>query len=441
MHDEQGAEMMRERHQMTLWAPFAVMALGGFVALAPFSFDYGDGWLIASDVVSGLLLVGLGYRSLSPRGGRARWGVTAVGIWLMFAPLAFWAPTAASYAIETLVGAFLIAFSILIPGMPGMRMLPGPTTPPGWSYNPSSWPQRLPPIAAALVAFLIARYMAGFQLGHGGSSWDPFFGNGTERVLSSDVSKMFPISDAGLGAFAYMLEALSGFMGGTNRWRTMPWMVLMFFLLVVPLGIVSIVLVILQPLAVGSFCTPCVATAVLMLVMIPFAIDEVVAMGQFLVAVRRRRDSLWTNFWRGGTIEGEGTPDDAHLPAPLAEVVRGARRGINFAPSLLAAAALGIALMFLPVLFGVNDAAAEANWLFGPLIVTFSVIATADVVRPLRLVNVPLAVLAGAAPFLVGELSAGYAAATLLLAVLVLALSQSRAAVGEQYERWNERIA
>ncbi|MEJ7793846.1 MAG: hypothetical protein WKF65_17945 [Gaiellaceae bacterium] len=45
---------------------------------------------------------------------------------------------------------------------------------------------------------------------------------------------------------AAAVAALSGFMGGTNRWRTMPWMVLMFFILVVPLGIVSIVLVILQ---------------------------------------------------------------------------------------------------------------------------------------------------------------------------------------------------
>ncbi|MGI8480404.1 MAG: hypothetical protein ACR2M2_11250, partial [Gaiellaceae bacterium] len=34
MQDGQGTEMMRKHHQMTLWAPFAVIALGGFVALA-----------------------------------------------------------------------------------------------------------------------------------------------------------------------------------------------------------------------------------------------------------------------------------------------------------------------------------------------------------------------------------------------------------------------
>jgi apolipoprotein N-acyltransferase len=52
-----------------------------------------------------------------------------------------------------------------------------------------------------------------------------------------------------------MLEPLSGFMGGRNR--TMPWMVVMFGVLVVPLGVVSIVLVILQPLALGAWCTLC----------------------------------------------------------------------------------------------------------------------------------------------------------------------------------------
>ena len=229
-------------------------------------------------------------------------------------------------------------------------------------------------------------------------------------------------------------------MGGPNRWRTMPWMVLMFFILVVPLGIVSIVRVILQPLAVGSFCTPCLATAVLMLAMIPFAIDEV-AMGQFLAAVRRRGDSLWTNFWRGGTLEGEGERAEASLPAPLADAARAGRRGVNFAPSLVAAAALGLALMFLPPLFGVVDAAADANWLFGPLLVTFAVVAMADVARPLRLVNAPLGVLAALAPFVVGELDAAYATTTLVLAAAAPALSLPRAAVGERYGGWNERIA
>lgn len=426
---------------MTLWAPFATMALGGFLLSGPLALDYRDTPLVVSDVVSGLLLLGLGYRAISPHGSLARWGVAAVGVWLLFAPLVFWAPTSASYAIDTLAGALAIAFSILIPGMPGMRMLDGPTTPPGWTYNPSSWPQRLPPIAAALGAFLIARFMAGYQLEHVGSVWDPFFGDGTERVLTSDVSEMFPISDAGLGAFAYMIEALSGFMGGRDRWRTMPWMVLLFALLVIPLGIVSIVLVVLQPLAVGAFCTACLATGVLMLVMIPFAADEVVAMGQFLADVRRRGDSVWTNFWRGGTMDGDPVVDDASaFPAPLSVAARAATRGVSAARALLAALVLGVLVMFAPAIFGVEGAAAESNWLFGPLVITFSAIALADVTRALRLVNVPLAAWVVASPWVLGDLDVAFALATSLMGLAVLGLSVQRGAVGERYAGWGRFV-
>lgn len=65
--------------------------------------------------------------------------------------------------------------TVLIPH--GMDMGDG-DVPPGWSYNPSTWTQRLPIIALALVGFLASRY----QLDHITNAWDPFFGNGTERV-------------------------------------------------------------------------------------------------------------------------------------------------------------------------------------------------------------------------------------------------------------------
>lgn len=56
------------------------------------------------------------------------------------------------------------------------------------------------------------------------SPWDPFFGDGTRRVLDSDVSRAWTISDAGLGAVSYMLEALSGLMGGkTGGGRCRGW--------------------------------------------------------------------------------------------------------------------------------------------------------------------------------------------------------------------------
>ena len=101
--------------------------------------------------------------------------------------------------------------------------------------------------------------------------WEPFFGDGTVRVLTSEMSKMWPISDAGLGAAAYTFEFLMAWMGGKTRWRTMPRMVTFFFILVVPLGLTHIALVISQPVVVGAWCTLCLAAAAVMLVMIPYS--------------------------------------------------------------------------------------------------------------------------------------------------------------------------
>jgi hypothetical protein len=129
------------------------------------------GW---SDIASGLLLLLFGSLSLSPRFSWAQWGTTAVGLWLLFAPLLFWTPSAAAFVNDTMVGALAITFSMLVPMMPGMShegMMDESTVPPGWTCSPSSWLQRLPIIALGFFGFLIARYLTAYQLGHVGGVW------------------------------------------------------------------------------------------------------------------------------------------------------------------------------------------------------------------------------------------------------------------------------
>jgi hypothetical protein len=169
-----------------------------------------------SDLVSGLLVILFGALALSPRFSWAQWANTAVGIWLLFAPLVFWSPSAAVYANDTLIGALVIAFSILVPMMPGMShesMMDESDVPIGWSYCPSTYLQRLPIIALGAIGFFIARELAAYQMGHVDGIWEPFFAgqgglNGTEFIVTSDVSKAWPIPDGGLGAVSYMFEVL-----------------------------------------------------------------------------------------------------------------------------------------------------------------------------------------------------------------------------------------
>jgi uncharacterized membrane protein len=150
--------------------------------------------------------------------------------------------------------------------------------PAGWDYDPSAWwSQRMPIVAMALVGFVIAAYLALYQVGIVPTVWEPFFGEGSETILHSWVSKVLPVSDAALGAFGYLLDAVTGAIGGRRRWRTMPWIVVLFGVAVGPLGAVSILLVILQPVVFGTWCTLCLVTAAISVAMIGPAMDEVLA--------------------------------------------------------------------------------------------------------------------------------------------------------------------
>ena len=427
----------------TPWPHFANMALGLWLITSAFALGYGSRALQVSDVVSGALVILLAALSLSHRPFWklwAPWANSLVGVWLLFAPLVFWAPTAAAYANDTLAGVLVVVFAILAPGMPmapGMKMEPGPDVPPGWSYNPSSWPQRAAIIALALLGFFLSRQMTAFQLGHVPSLTDPFFGLGTQRVLTSDVSRAFPIPDAGLGAVAYMVEFLMGFMGDKRRWRTMPWMVTFFGILVVPLGVVSILLIILQPLAVGAWCTPCLIAAVAMLIMIALTLDEVVAMGQFLVQARREGQPFWRTFWLGGTLRQ--TPDSGAVRPDV--VSAGAMVwGVALPWNLLLTAAVGVWLMLTPSSLGSAGTAAHSDHLFGALIVTVAVIALADVGRATRFANVLLGGWVIASPWILGGASTGSRWSDLAAGALVILLSLRRGPVGERYGTWARYI-
>lgn len=170
-------------------------------------------------------------------------------------------------------------------------------TPPGWDANPSSWRERFPIVVLALIGFLIAGYLTLYQYEVIGSVWEPFFGNGSRRVLTSRVSEVLPIKDGALGAIGYLLDVVTGVAYGQARWRTHPWIVIVFGVAVGPLGAGSILLVILQPVLLSAFCTLCLVTAVISVVMIGPAMDEVLASLQFLRRAKDEGRSVWRAFW------------------------------------------------------------------------------------------------------------------------------------------------
>jgi hypothetical protein len=163
-------------------------------------------------------------------------------------------------------------------------------------------------VGLAMVGAGVATYLTLFQLGAIDTVWEPFFGAGSREILrNSSFSRFWErlgLSDAAIGAAGYLVDAVTGVIGGTNRWRTMPWIVVVFGVFVGPFGIVSVALIVIQPVLYSHFCTLCIVSAIISLAMIGPAVDEVLASLQFL---RRRRDagaSLWRAFW--GLDQGAG---------------------------------------------------------------------------------------------------------------------------------------
>lgn len=175
---------------------------------------------------------------------------------------------------------------------------------PPYTYNPAAWSQRIPICLVAFVAAGISSHLAMYQWGLIDSTWDPVFGDGSNRVLKSDTAKrmygILGIHDAALGVLAYLGDAVLGFAGSPRRWQYRPWIVVLFGIDVIPLGIVSVVLVICQALVVGEWCFLCLVTAVLSLILVYWAWDEVRVSLLFLWNVWKTHHDgrlLWKAFW------------------------------------------------------------------------------------------------------------------------------------------------
>lgn len=177
--------------------------------------------------------------------------------------------------------------------------------PPGWTYNPATWGQRLPIVGFALVGLAIAVYLSLFQLNVLDSVWEPFFGNGSRKILTSKTSRILPVPDGVLGALGYLTDAVTGVIGGVYRWRRMPWIVIVFGLAVGPLGMISVLLVVLQPVLYDAWCTLCLASAAISVIMIGPALDEMLASLQYMRRAKDANVSLWKVFWGYKEVQGK----------------------------------------------------------------------------------------------------------------------------------------
>lgn len=123
---------------------------------------------------------------------------------------------------------------------------------------------RRPLLLAGLgvLGLAISAYLTAFQVGLLRSVWDPVFDGGSARVLTSPISRALPIPDASLGAVAYALDAILAFaiaFGLGPRWPLAAILATVSSLA----ALAAIGLAILQPVLVGTFCSLCIASALI----------------------------------------------------------------------------------------------------------------------------------------------------------------------------------
>ncbi|MFG0266179.1 MAG: vitamin K epoxide reductase family protein [Rhodopirellula sp. JB055] len=175
---------------------------------------------------------------------------------------------------------------------------------PPYEYNPSAWSQRIPICVCAFIAAAISVHLSLYQWGLIESAYDPVFDDGSNKVLKSDTANtmyaFLGIHDAALGVLAYLGDAILGFAGSTRRWQYRPWLVVLFGIDVIPLGIVSVVLVLCQAFLVGEWCFLCLITAAISLTLVYWAWDEVRVSLTFLHRIWKAHHDkrlLWNSFW------------------------------------------------------------------------------------------------------------------------------------------------
>jgi len=246
------------------------------------------------------------------------------------------------------------------------------TIPPGWSQNPSEQRRRLILAAMALVGFLVAGYLALYQLGVFTRVWEPFFGQGSYKILDSRLSRALPVPDAALGAVVYLAEALLSVSGGRMRWRTHPFVVLGNGMIAIALASTGIILLIVQPLAYHNYCTLCMLSAFISINLFGPVMEELLATLQYLV--RRYTQRVVST--------------EVPITRTTAAIRREKRCATPVNLRFVAGAAIGLWLMAAPGILDYAGDTRAADRLVGPVIFALSIAAAWPATRGLRGLNV-----------------------------------------------------
>ncbi len=175
---------------------------------------------------------------------------------------------------------------------------------------------------------------------------------------------------------------------------------------------------------VGAWCSWCLFTAACMLFMIVLTAAEFAAVLQFLGQCKARGESLWKTFWRGGNDGEEHV--SSHRFA----------QGMSLLWNLVLSVGIGVWLMISPAITTINPFMAVSNYIVGPLIISTSIISSAEVFRSFRYLNV----LFGVECMVVSAVFGASIALHVILGIILIALAFPKGSIKERYGAWERLI-
>jgi hypothetical protein len=214
-------------------------------------------------------------------------------------------------------------------------------------------------------------------------------------------------------------------------------MVILFGVFIIPPGVTSIVLVILQPVSIGDWCTLCLVASVVMLLMVSPALDEVIATGQFLLRTWRTGGGVWRVFWRGESrTENEPEIQSRSLFSELLRSIEAFSAPWNLWLSTM----VGIWLMVAPTVLQLAGRIADHTHIVGALVVTFSVVAFAESARPVRALNILCGLWLLFAPWILDGDTSSWPGLSVVSGLALIGFSLRRGQIEERYGAWQKVI-
>ncbi|MCR4301630.1 MAG: SPW repeat protein, partial [Sulfuricaulis sp.] len=118
-----------------------------------------------------------------------------------------------------------------------------------------------------------------------------------------------------------------------------------------------------------------------------------------------------------------------------------ATRGVTYPWALLLSIAIGVWLTFTRLTFDSSGAMTDSDHLVGLLVLTFSILALAEVGRAVRFINIPFGIWLIAAPWLLDGIASPLAAwNSVICGLLLIVLAIPRGPVRNSYAGWDRYV-